>query len=110
MNTYSRLPVTFTRGEGVWLWDEAGKRYAGGDKSALKEAARNGRAYADLLMRHIDKEDNILYVMADRAMTQAEQKDLAAKFAEVEKERMGPARRQRYVALVEALEKEVGLR
>ncbi len=27
MNTYSRLPVAFTRGEGVWLWDESGKRY-----------------------------------------------------------------------------------
>lgn len=27
MNTYSRLPVAFVRGEGVWLWDEAGKRY-----------------------------------------------------------------------------------
>ncbi|KIO49828.1 aspartate aminotransferase family protein [Nitrosospira sp. NpAV] len=27
MNTYSQLPVTFAKGEGVWLWDEAGKRY-----------------------------------------------------------------------------------
>jgi acetylornithine aminotransferase len=27
MNTYPRLPVTFTRGEGVWLWDKEGKRY-----------------------------------------------------------------------------------
>jgi acetylornithine aminotransferase len=30
MNTYSRLPVTFTHGEGVWLWDDAGKRYLDG--------------------------------------------------------------------------------
>jgi acetylornithine aminotransferase len=27
MNTYLQLPVTFARGEGVWLWDEEGKRY-----------------------------------------------------------------------------------
>lgn len=27
MNTYLRLPVSFSRGEGVWLWDENGKRY-----------------------------------------------------------------------------------
>ena len=27
MNTYMQLPVTFAKGEGVWLWDEAGKRY-----------------------------------------------------------------------------------
>jgi len=27
MATYRRLPVTFARGEGVWLWDTAGRRY-----------------------------------------------------------------------------------
>lgn len=27
MNTYARLPVTFVRGEGAWLWDTGGKRY-----------------------------------------------------------------------------------
>ena len=27
MPTYARLPVTFERGEGVWLWDTAGNRY-----------------------------------------------------------------------------------
>ena len=27
MNTYARLPVTFERGEGAWLWDTRGKRY-----------------------------------------------------------------------------------
>ena len=27
MATYRRLPVTFTHGEGAWLWDQAGTRY-----------------------------------------------------------------------------------
>jgi acetylornithine aminotransferase len=27
MNTYNRLPVSFARGEGVWLWDDAGRKY-----------------------------------------------------------------------------------
>jgi len=27
METYARLPVAFVRGEGVWLWDERGRRY-----------------------------------------------------------------------------------
>jgi acetylornithine/N-succinyldiaminopimelate aminotransferase len=27
MNTYARLPVSFARGEGVWLWDSDGRRY-----------------------------------------------------------------------------------
>ena len=26
MNTYAPLPVAFERGEGAWLWDEAGNR------------------------------------------------------------------------------------
>ncbi len=30
MNTYARLPVAFVRGEGVWLWDAAGKKYLDG--------------------------------------------------------------------------------
>jgi acetylornithine/N-succinyldiaminopimelate aminotransferase len=30
MNTYARLPVTFVRGEGAWLWDSEGKRYLDG--------------------------------------------------------------------------------
>ncbi|QIK38874.1 aspartate aminotransferase family protein [Caldichromatium japonicum] len=27
MATYHRLPVTFARGEGIWLWDTEGRRY-----------------------------------------------------------------------------------
>ena len=27
MNTYARQPVAFAKGQGVWLWDEAGKKY-----------------------------------------------------------------------------------
>lgn len=27
MNTYARQPVAFVRGQGVWLWDEAGRKY-----------------------------------------------------------------------------------
>ena len=29
-NTYSRLPVAFTHGKGVWLWDAEGRRYLDG--------------------------------------------------------------------------------
>ena len=27
MRTYARQPITFDRGEGVWLWDQEGRRY-----------------------------------------------------------------------------------
>ncbi|MDE2342297.1 MAG: aspartate aminotransferase family protein [Betaproteobacteria bacterium] len=42
MNTYARLPVAFVRGEGAWLWDEAGRRYL----DALSGIAVNGVGHA----------------------------------------------------------------
>ena len=27
MNTFARQPVAFVKGQGVWLWDEAGRKY-----------------------------------------------------------------------------------
>lgn len=43
MNTYApRLPVAFTKGEGVWLWDTNGKRYL----DALAGVAVNGLGHA----------------------------------------------------------------
>jgi acetylornithine aminotransferase len=42
MNTYARLPVAFTRGEGVWLWDAQGKRYL----DALAGVAVTGLGHA----------------------------------------------------------------
>jgi acetylornithine/N-succinyldiaminopimelate aminotransferase len=42
MNTYVRQPVAFVRGEGVWLWDETGKKYL----DALAGIAVNTLGYA----------------------------------------------------------------
>lgn len=42
MNTYGRLPVTFERGEGVWLTDTTGDRYL----DALAGVAVNGLGHA----------------------------------------------------------------
>src|SRR3954451_18588914 len=42
MNTYARQNVAFVRGEGVWLWDEQGKKYL----DALSGIAVNTLGYA----------------------------------------------------------------
>src|SRR4029078_52061 len=42
MNTYARQPVAFVRGEGVWLWDEEGRKYL----DALARIAVNTLGYA----------------------------------------------------------------
>ena len=42
MNTYGRLPVTFSHGEGAWLWDTGGRRYL----DAVAGVAVNGLGHA----------------------------------------------------------------
>jgi len=42
MNTYGRLPVTFEKGEGVWLFDNHGEKYL----DALSGVAVNGLGHA----------------------------------------------------------------
>src|SRR5690349_24667009 len=42
MNTYARQNVAFVRGEGVWLWDEEGRKYL----DALAGIAVNTLGYA----------------------------------------------------------------
>ncbi len=42
MATYGRLPVAFTHGEGVWLWDKSGRKYLDG----LAGVAVNGLGHA----------------------------------------------------------------
>jgi len=42
MQTYNRLPVTFSRGEGVWLYDDSGEKYL----DALAGIAVNGLGHA----------------------------------------------------------------
>ena len=60
MNTYSRQPVTFTRGEGVWLWDEHGKRYL----DALAGVAVNGlgHAHPDLVAAISEQAGRLIHV------------------------------------------------
>jgi hemerythrin-like domain-containing protein len=87
--------------------DEAGIRLAAGDTSALGTALQNAAGYAALLRQHIDKEDHILYMMADQVLTESDQRSLIDKFGEVEMDRMGAAKRAESMKLVDDLEAEV---
>jgi hemerythrin-like domain-containing protein len=66
-------------------------RETGGGITAFAEAA--GR-YAELLRRHIDKENQVLFPLADRVLAPEEQEAVARGFARIEHERAGPGRRE----------------
>ncbi len=67
---------------------------------------RAGRAYVDLLSKHIPKEDNILYPMANQILTKEDQEELAKGFEEVEENVMGPGVHERYHHMIDEWEKK----
>jgi hemerythrin-like domain-containing protein len=60
-------------------------------------------AYARLLRSHIDKEDNILYPMADSVFTSEDQRGLEEAFKKVESEEMGEGVHEKYHQLAHRL-------
>lgn len=68
---------------------EATESYQKGGEGAAARWSRAARAYAQLLRAHIYKENNVLFVMAERILTPEEQSQLAESFEKLEVEKMG---------------------
>lgn len=64
----------------------------------------NGKGYAGLLRAHIQKEDYVLFPLADGVLTTGEQRELVHRFEEVE-HHLGEGVHDRFVKLAEELEK-----
>jgi hemerythrin-like domain-containing protein len=74
-----------------------------GDPSALQIIHENLDAYIQLLRNHIDKEDNVLYPMADKVFTEQDQQSLSEAFDKVEAEEMGEGVHEKYHKLAHDL-------
>lgn len=80
---------------GVMLEEhKLGRRYISEMADALAEKKLTdfevaARGYADLLRHHIEKENNILFEMADNVISEEEQDDLFEKFEKHEEEVIG---------------------
>lgn len=60
--------------------------YKAGNVSALPEIYQYMQGYVDLLRAHIGKENNVLFRMADKALSNDEQLELLNKFGSIEKQ------------------------
>jgi len=78
---------------------------AGSDGDSGKRFAQSARNYVSLLAQHIDKEDNILYQIADMHLTEDKQKELLQQFEKVEEEKTGAGKCNEYHALVHDFER-----
>jgi hemerythrin-like domain-containing protein len=67
-----------------------------GDPEAIDAVHENLRAYAAFLRAHIDKEDNVLFPVADQLFTARDQELLVDAFEQVEAEEIGEGVHDRY--------------
>jgi hemerythrin-like domain-containing protein len=80
--------------------------------SAAGVIVENARGYVDLLRQHIMKEENVLFPMADRVLSAADQAELEQRFEQIETDSAsggGPDAHERYHRLLDDLEREMGL-
>jgi hemerythrin-like domain-containing protein len=82
---------------------EALQKAIAGEESAVAAVKDNLTAYAVRLKAHIDKEDNVLYPMADRMFSDDDQRKLAEAFDKVEKEEVGEGVHEKYHGLANEL-------
>jgi len=75
-----------------------------GHAPATSKISENARGYAELLGSHIDKEDFILYPMADKVLTPAKQTELCQAFEKVEESVIGHGKHEQFHELLERLE------
>jgi hemerythrin-like domain-containing protein/uncharacterized protein (DUF2249 family) len=75
----------------------------GKDPAAAKQVIESGRAYIQLLRGHIDKENTILFPMADQFMGPEDQGRLAAEFERFEAEETGAGVHAASLRLLEEL-------
>jgi len=86
---------------------EGAQRMASGDRAAVAQVVNAAREYVRLLRAHIQKEDQILFPMADQAIPASQHARVEQEFDRVEREESGADAHTKYHALAERLERVV---
>ena len=86
------------------MFDALGK-IAAGDLSAQPALFQNAKQYLRLLREHIQKEDDILFRMADEVISEDEQKQLLKTFETHEAEEMGGGVHEKYLQIAAELQR-----
>jgi hemerythrin-like domain-containing protein len=74
-----------------------------GNKRAIDSIISNSLSYVHLLRNHIEKENNILFKMADKVLDEAEQSRIFDAFEKLEVEKIGDGKHEEYHHLLEEL-------
>ena len=84
---------------------DAVRRYGAGEAAANAAMVKNARDYVKLLALHIQKENTVLFPMADERLGARTQDALLEQFERLEVERIGVGKHEEFHRLLERLEK-----
>ena len=84
-------------------------RLRGGEAGAAEAIRAHAVAYCDLLRGHIQKENQILFAMADRLLTADIDREMAEQFEAIERDRVGEGKHEAYHAMLHALKEAYGV-
>jgi hemerythrin-like domain-containing protein len=77
--------------------------YRSGEENTTAEFTSAAGEYIELLRQHINKENNILFPMADRVLDASKDDTLFSSFEKLEKERIGPGKHKEFHVLLKQL-------
>ena len=77
--------------------------YRAGKVDALAEIIKNARNYGRLLTAHIEKENHVLYVMAERVLSADKMAEMAKSFIRIEELEIGPNKHEEFHANLHVL-------
>jgi hemerythrin-like domain-containing protein len=85
---------------------EAMAAHKAGGATAGAHLASLAHRYVELLTRHIEKENTVLFPMAEARLGSAVDDDLVEAFEALERDRIGPGKHEEFHALLKRLEEE----
>lgn len=83
---------------------EALTRLQGGDRNAVPAIVELAQQYAALLEAHIQKENNVLFPMADQLVPDEVATALTERFETIESDRVGPGKHEAYHRMLHRLQ------
>jgi hemerythrin-like domain-containing protein len=85
---------------------EAIERYGRGDRTAVHALASSARKYIELLNAHIEKENGVLFPMAEEHLPERKKMELLAAFDRVDDEKIGKGRHEHMQSILKKLTTE----
>jgi len=82
---------------------DAFTKFKAGDHNAMLQIADEMKKYVNLLTSHIHKENNVLFPMADKVLTEKLDNELFAKYEKLEEEEIGQGKHEEFHQLLKQL-------